>query len=89
MLYGYRAGESELGSKIAKRKRYSRNTRHYSTLVNDDKQILIVEYPWSLDGNTYYDTRKRNSFISRLNVYSGIKRKVETLPFPGRKTICQ
>jgi len=85
MLYGYRAGESELGSKIAKRKDTAATPDIISTLVNDDKQILIVEYPWSLDGNTYYDTRKRNSFISRLNVYSGIKRKVETLPFPGAR----
>jgi hypothetical protein len=83
MLYGYRAGESQLGSKIAKRKDTAATPYIISTLVNDDKQILIVEYPWDLEGNTYYDYRKTNSVISRLNVYSGIKRKVETLPYPG------
>lgn len=83
MLYGYRAGESQLGSKIAKRKDTAATPDIISSLVNDEKQILIVEYPWDLEGNTYYDNRKTNSVISRLNVYSGIKRKVETLPYPG------
>ena len=83
MLYGYRAGESQLGSKIAKRKDTAATPDIISTLINDEKQILIVEYPWDLEGNTYYDNRKTNSVISRLNVYSGIKRKVETLPYPG------
>ena len=83
MLYGYRAGESELGSRLAKRKATSATPEIISTLVNDDRQILIVEYPWTLNQGTYYDNRQKNSIISRLNIYSGIKRKVETLPFPG------
>jgi hypothetical protein len=83
MLYGYRAGESELGSRIAKRKATSATPEIISTLVNDDRQILIVEYPWTLNEGTYYDNRQKNSIISRLNIYSGIKRKIETLPFPG------
>jgi pimeloyl-ACP methyl ester carboxylesterase len=83
MLYGYRAGESELGSRIAKRKATTATPEIISTLADDDRQILIVEYPWTLNEGTYYDTRKKNSTISRLNIYSGLKRKVETLPFPG------
>ncbi|WP_293750804.1 prolyl oligopeptidase family serine peptidase [uncultured Paraglaciecola sp.] len=83
MLYGYRAGESELGSRIAKRKATSATPEIISTLVNDDRQILIVEYPWTINEGTYYDNRQKNSIISRLNIYSGIKRKIETLPFPG------
>jgi acetyl esterase/lipase len=83
MLYGYRAGESTLGSRIAKRKDTNATPEIISTLINDEKQILIVEYPWTLEGRVFYDTRKKNSVVSRLNIYTGIKRKIETLPFPG------
>jgi pimeloyl-ACP methyl ester carboxylesterase len=83
MLYGYRAGEKQRGSRISKRKDSAATPDIISNLLNDEKHILIVEYPWDLEGNTYYDYRKTNSVISRLNVYSGIKRKVETLPYPG------
>jgi acetyl esterase/lipase len=83
MLYGYRAGESQLGSRRPKRKDTSATPEVISTLINDEKQILIVEYPWTSEGRVWHDTRKKNSIISRLNIYTGIKRKVETLPFPG------
>ena len=83
MLYGYRAGESSLGSRLRKREDTAATPEIISTLVNDKKQILIVEYPWTLDGKFFYDTRKKNSVISRLNIYTGIKRKLETIPFPG------
>ena len=83
MLYGYRAGESELGSRIAKRKSTTATPEIISTLSNDERQILIVEHPWTLKGREWHDTRQKHSVISKLNIYSGIKRKVETLPFPG------
>lgn len=83
MLYGYRAGESELGSRIAKRKSTTATPEIISTLSNDERQILIVEHPWTLKGREWHDTRLKNPVISKLNIYSGIKRKVETLPFPG------
>jgi dipeptidyl aminopeptidase/acylaminoacyl peptidase len=85
MLYGYRAGESTLGTRITKRKATTATPEIISRLVNDDQQILIVEYPWTLNGRMYSDNRKKNSVVSRLNIYSGIKRKVEVLPFPGAK----
>ena len=68
MLYGYRAGESTLGSRIAKRKDTNATPEIISTLINDEKQILIVEYPWTLEGRVFYDTRKKNSVVSRLNI---------------------
>jgi hypothetical protein len=85
MFYGYRAGESELGSRRTKRKGTAATPEIISTLDNDEKQILIVEYPWTLNGRVYRDDRKKNSIISRLNIYSGVKRKVEALPCLGAK----
>ncbi|MFT6267675.1 MAG: dipeptidyl aminopeptidase/acylaminoacyl peptidase [Alphaproteobacteria bacterium] len=85
MLYGYRAGESTLGSRIKKREDTKATPEIISKLVNDEKQILIVEYPWTLEGTFFYDTRKNHSIISRLNIYTGLKRKIETLPFPGAR----
>jgi dipeptidyl aminopeptidase/acylaminoacyl peptidase len=85
MLYGYRAGEKSTGTRLAKREDTKATPDIISTLVNDDKNILIVEYPWTLIGNAYFDTRKKNSIITRLNIYSGAKRKIETLPYPGAR----
>jgi acetyl esterase/lipase len=83
MLYGYRAGVNANGSKISKREDTAATPEIISKLVSNERQILIVEYPWTLEGRVYYDTRKKETVISRLNIYTGIKRKVETLPFPG------
>ncbi len=83
ILYGYRAGEVSTGSRLAKRENSKATPEIISILADNDKNILIVEYPWTLIGNTYFDNRKKPSVISRLNIYSGKKIKVETLPFPG------
>ena len=82
-LYGYRAGESSAGSRLKKRE-YTRATPNIiSKLVNDDDEILIIEHPWSQIGNYFVDDRKQNTIVSSLNIYTGRKKKVETLPYPG------
>ena len=88
MLYGYRAGVNTNGSKISKREDTAATPEIISKLVNNERQILIVEYPWTLEGRVYYDTRKKETVISRLNIYTGIKRKVETLSYPRCNPFC-
>jgi len=83
MIYGYRAGDAKVGSRISNREDNFATQEILSYLEHDKKHILIIEYPWSKEGNTYYDARKREPIISKLNVFNGKKRKVEVLPHPG------
>lgn len=85
ILYGYRAGENSMGSNIKKREDTRATPQIISLLPDDDKHILIAEYPWRLEGRFYYDDRKKPSIVTKLNVYSGKKRKITTIPYPGAR----
>ena len=82
-LYGYRAAESTVGTRLGKREETYATPEIISILEDDDRNILIIEHPWSVDGNTYYDDRIKNTIVSKLNVYSGKKVRVEVLPHGG------
>ena len=81
LIYGYRAGDQKTGSRISSKDDSKASQEIISFLDNDDDHILIVEYPWTKDGKFYYDRREKPALISRLNVYSGKKRKLEVLPY--------
>lgn len=83
ILFGYRAGDARTGSRISKKKDTLASQEVLSILEGDDENILIIEYPWSEEGRYLFDNRKKHSHISKLNVYSGRKKKLETLPHPG------
>ncbi|MEM7016889.1 MAG: prolyl oligopeptidase family serine peptidase [Pseudomonadota bacterium] len=85
LLYGYRAGEKQTGTKIKKKETTYATHQVLNILPNDKRHILIIEYPWDLQGNRYYDLRNTLPHITQLNIYNGRKRKVETLPWPGAK----
>jgi len=82
-LYGYRAAEITVGTRLSKREETYATPEIISVLENDDRNILIIEHPWSVDGNRYYDDRIKNPIVSKLNVYSGKKSRVEVLPYGG------
>lgn len=81
LIYGYRAGDQKTGSRISSKDDSKASQEIISFLDNDDDNILIIEYPWTKDGKFYYDRREKPALISRLNVYSGKKRKLEALPY--------
>ena len=56
-------------------------------LEHDPDNILIIEYPWSKDGQYWYDARTKQPDISLLNIYTGKKKKLETLPYGGARAI--
>lgn len=87
MIYGYRAGDAKVGSRISNREDNYATQKILSYLENDDDHILIIEYPWSKRINTYYDDRKRHPIVSKLNVFNGKKRKVEVLPHGGARAL--
>ncbi|WP_239059297.1 alpha/beta hydrolase family protein [Alteromonas hispanica] len=80
MLYGYRASDEQTGSRITNKDDSLASQDVISLLENDDRYILIAEYPWDKEGNTYYNNRVRPAIISKLNITSGRKRKVDVLP---------
>jgi len=58
-----------------------------SILEHDDKHILIIEYPWSRINNYWADNRSKYSIISKLNVYTGQKTKIESIPHKGARVL--
>ena len=80
MLYGYRAGDAKLGSRLSSRDDVLASQEVLSLLENDERHILITEYPWDKQGDIYYDNRVKQPIISKLNIFTGRKRKVDVLP---------
>lgn len=87
MIYGYRAGDDRTGSRISNREDNYASQEVISLLEGDDKHILIIEHPWTKESNVWYDSRKKQPIISKLNVYNGKKRKVEVLPYDGASVL--
>lgn len=87
MLYGYRAGDERAGTRISMRDDSFASQEILSVLPDDERHILIIEYPWSQNGGFWYDNRSKTSSISKLNVYDGRKRKIESLPHIGTEGI--
>lgn len=81
MLFGYRASDKKLQSRIHSKESNYASHDVLNILPDDDKHILIIEYPWQLVGKFYRDNRVIHPIVSKLNIYTGKKRKVETLPF--------
>jgi dipeptidyl aminopeptidase/acylaminoacyl peptidase len=81
LIYGFRAGDAQLGSRLSNKDDTYATQEILSYLEGDDDHILIIEYPWQLVAKTYYDNRNRKPIISKLNIYNGRKRKVEVLPY--------
>jgi dipeptidyl aminopeptidase/acylaminoacyl peptidase len=81
LLAGFRASDANIGPRVKNKDDDLSSFYLVNTLENDDKHILVIEYPWSKDGRYWYDNRVKLPVVSRLDVYSGRMRKIEALPF--------
>lgn len=81
LIYGFRASDAQLGSRISNKDNTYATQEVLSYLEGDDDHILIIEYPWQLIAMRYYDNRNKKPIISKLNIYNGRKKKLETLPY--------
>jgi dipeptidyl aminopeptidase/acylaminoacyl peptidase len=81
MIFGYRAGEQTTGTRLKKREATLASAVILSYLPDDDDNILIAEYPFEQDGNFLINSKVKQPNIVKLNVYSGLKRKLENIPF--------
>ena len=76
MIYGYRAGERQTGSRIKKKEATFGWGEIIDILPEDNKHILISSTPMSTTG-------ERVANVLKLNVYTGIvKKKVAQSPVP-------
>lgn len=87
MLYGYRASDERTGTRLSNRENNLASQEIISYLEDDDDHILIAEYPWVKEGTLYYDTRERPPTISRLNIYSGKKRRIDVIPHGSSRVL--
>lgn len=87
VLYGYRADDERFNSDIKYRQQTFASQDVLDTLPDDRGHVLIVEYPWVRWMQEYRDLRNTFPIISKLNVYSGAKRELETLRQRGANPV--
>lgn len=76
LIFGWRAGEMQTGSKIKK----AESTRAHATiidpLIDNGEEILISTSPWARDFESH-------GSVYRVNIYSGVRDRVINLPQIG------
>jgi len=85
MLAGYRASDKKLGSKLSTKKDSYASHELLNVLPNDNKNVLIIEYPWSQSSGGWYDRRETYPVVSKMNVVTGRKSRSETIPYRGAR----
>ena len=74
MIYGYRAGQDQAGSRLKKKTHVKGWADIISRLPDDDRNILISYRPWSEGG-------EKLATVHKLNIYNGrMSRDLETAP---------
>jgi dipeptidyl aminopeptidase/acylaminoacyl peptidase len=82
-IYGYRAEESSLDTRLATRKASFATAELLSDLRKDSDHILIAEFPCRHLGNVWEANPDVKPLISRLEVYSGKKQQLDMVPLRG------
>jgi dienelactone hydrolase len=75
-IFGYAAGERQVGSRIKKADPTYAHAILVDTLPDNDKEVLISTYPWARDWETHGE-------VFRLNIYTGVKNRITGLPQIG------
>jgi dipeptidyl aminopeptidase/acylaminoacyl peptidase len=86
-LYGYRAQQSTIDTRIEKRNASYATPELLSALKKDENNILIAEYPWRNLGNVWVSNPDARPLISRLDVHSGKKRQIDVAPLAGARLL--
>jgi dipeptidyl aminopeptidase/acylaminoacyl peptidase len=79
-IYGYRAGQKQLGTRLKVREASYAHPEIVSPLREDRDHILITEQPWKQNGMYWAPNWDAKPRITRLNVYSGDKRELDVAP---------
>ena len=87
MLYGYRAEERTLDTRLAKRKSSYATPVFLSSLKKNPERVLIAEYPWRNLGNVWVYDPDTKPLISWLDVYTGRKQRIDAAPLSGARLL--
>jgi dipeptidyl aminopeptidase/acylaminoacyl peptidase len=79
-IYGYRAGQRQLGTRLKVRESSFAHPDIVSLLREDRDNILITEQPWKQIGMYWAPNWDAKPRITRLNVYNGDKRDLGSSP---------
>lgn len=80
MLYGYRASDKRIGSRLGQRDSTNARGELLSVLKDEDDRILILERPYEVRGNTLYFDADAYARVALLDVYSGDTDQRGTVP---------
>jgi dipeptidyl aminopeptidase/acylaminoacyl peptidase len=83
LIYGFRAGETNVGSLAQARPSSWATATVVSTLEHDDKYVLIEEQPWRFSGTYWRVDRDARPRITLLNTYTGRKKSLGLAPLIG------
>ncbi len=89
VVFGFQAG-ANIGvssSRITKREATRAAFSVINRLADDDKHILIAEYPYRQVGRIWSVDSRALTKVTRLNVYDGRKRELDVLPIPGSNAL--
>lgn len=67
IIYGYRGGEQQTGTKLKVKKAVRGWAKVINLLPDDEKNILITSQAWSADGSSPQNVRKLNIYNARLS----------------------
>lgn len=79
-IYGYRAGNKRTGSRLGQRESTKASGELLSVLEDDDKHVLIIEWPYEQRFNALRLDADAHPRIARLDVYDGSKNWVGVVP---------
>lgn len=83
LLAGYRASDAKLGKRIKSRDDSYATHKVLNVLPNDDRNVLIAEYPWTKSGRSWYGRGEEKPIVSKLDIYTGRKTEKELMPYDG------
>lgn len=83
ILFGIDAALNARSNTRLKQRKNTRSGYSFIDMLPDDEDnILIAEYPYAQRGTVWSVDTYAKPIISRLNIYTGITRKVDVLPVP-------
>jgi len=87
LLYGYRAGQDSLGTRVTGRQASYASADLISALNADDRNILIAEHPWREAGNYWHYDPDAPPRVVLLNTFNGKKKYLGTVPLANASVI--
>jgi dipeptidyl aminopeptidase/acylaminoacyl peptidase len=79
-VYGYRAGEVQIGKLIKQRESSFGSVELISPLRGNDQHVLVAEYPWKQEGSYWSFDPDARPNVLRLNIFSGHKDSLGSVP---------